>query len=192
MIIELLERTTLDSTWSPFSSYVDQCFHKTTCHCFQRLGSVQNIPRPFIGLGWSPTIPAPNDVMSWWHLYSHNDHQPLLRSITSSLAQNIKPTRKAIRTKHLYYYHLIQSPNLDLSLRLCLTILVQINPNLQGCIIKMVLVLTSIPYQILKILKSNILKIIGIEILYPLYTCNPSYALVDHLQAPNRSCPIFR
>ena len=67
----------------------------------------------------------------------------------------------------------------------------QINPNLQDCIIKAVLVLTSILYQIPKILMFNILKIIGIKILYPLYTYNPSYALVDHLLTPNRSCLIF-
>ena len=116
----------------------------------------------------------------------------LLRSTTLSLAQDVKPSCKPIRTKRLNYYHLIQSPNVDLSLRHYTTILVQINPNHQGCIIKAILVLTSIPYQIPKNLKSNILKIIGIKILYLLYTFNPSYALVDHLLTPNRSCPIFR
>jgi hypothetical protein len=145
----------------------------------------------FIRLGWSLTIVTPNDVMSWWLLCSHNDHQPF-RSATPSLTHDIKPNRKHIRTKRLNYHHLIQSPNADLSLRPYLTILVQIKPNLQGCIIKVVLVLTSIPYQIPKILKSNILKIKGIEILYPLYTYNPSYALVDHLQTHNRLGPIFR
>jgi hypothetical protein len=88
---------------------------------------------------------------------------PLLRIATPSLAQDVKPSRKHIRTKHLNYYHLTQSPNIDLSSRPYITILVQINPNLQGCIIKVVLVLTSIPYKIPKIL-----KIIGIKILYPL------------------------
>ena len=116
---------------------------------------------------------------------------PLLRSATSSLVQNVKPNCKPICTKRLNCYHLSQRPNADLSLRPYATILAQNNPNLQGCIIKMVLVLTSIPNQIPKILKSNILKIIGIEILYPLYTYNPSYALVDHLLTPNRSGPII-
>jgi hypothetical protein len=116
---------------------------------------------------------------------------PLPRSAKSSLAQYIKPNRKPIRTKCLNCYYLIQSPNADLNLGPYLTILVQINPNLQGCVIKVVLVLTAIPYQIPKILKSNILKIIGIEIMYPLYTYKPSYALVDHLLTPNRSCPII-
>jgi hypothetical protein len=116
---------------------------------------------------------------------------PNFRSAMPSLTKNVKPNHKAIRTKCLYYYYLIQSPNVNLSLRLFLTILVQINLNLQGCTIKAILVLTSIPYQIRKILKSNILKIIGIEILYPLYIFNPSYVLVDHLLTPNRSGPIF-
>ena len=58
-----------------------------------------------------------------------------------SLAQDIKP----IHIKGLNYYHLIQSPNVELSLRPYATILEQINPNLQGCIIKVVLILTSIP-----------------------------------------------
>ena len=111
---------------------------------------------------------------------------PLSRSATPSLAQNVKPNCKPIRTKRIYCYHLSQRPNADLSLRPYATILVQINPNLQGCIIKAVLVLTAIPYQIPKIL-----KIKGIEIRYPLYTCNPSYALVDHLLAPNRLVPII-
>ena len=108
-----------------------------------------------------------------------------------SLTQNVKPNRKPIRTKHLNHYHLRQKPNAYLSLRPYATILAQIKPNLQGCIIKAVLVLTAISYPILKILKSNVLKIIGIKILYPLYTYNPSYALVDHLLITNRSCPIF-
>ena len=112
---------------------------------------------------------------------------PLLQRTTLSFAQDVKPNRKPIHTKRLnYYHHLIQCPNVDLSLRPYITILVQINPNLQGCIIKAVLVLTSIPYQIPKILKSNILKIKGIKIMYPLYTFNPSCALVDHLLTPNR------
>ena len=194
MLIELLERTTLSSTWSSSSSYVDQRFHKTTCYSFQCLGSVQNILHPFIGLGWSPTIAAPNDVVSWswWHLCSHNDHQPLLWSPTLSLAQNVKPNCKPIHTKRLNYYHLSQRPNADISLRPYLTILAQINPNLKGCTIKAVLVQSAIPYQIPKILKSNVLKIIGIKIMYPLYTYNPSYALVDQLLMPNRSCPIIR
>jgi hypothetical protein len=67
-----------------------------------------------------------------------------------------------------------------------------INHNLQGYIIKAVIVLTSIPYQIPKILKSNILEIIGIKTLYPLYMLNQSYALVDHFLTPNRSSPIVR
>jgi hypothetical protein len=78
-----------------------------------------------------------------------------------SLAQDIKPSCKHI--------------GVDLSLRPYITILVQINP-------KAVLILISIPYQILKIL-----KIIGIKSLYPLYTYIQSYALVDHLLTPNRS-----
>jgi hypothetical protein len=98
---------------------------------------------------------------------------PLLRSATLSLTQNVKPNCKSIRIKRLNYYHLSQRPNVDLSLRPYATILVQIDPNLQGCTIKAVLVLTSIPYQIPKILKFNILKIIGIKTLYPLYTYNP-------------------
>ena len=98
---------------------------------------------------------------------------------------------KPIRTKCLNYYHLSQRPNANISLRPYATILAQINPNFQSCIIKAVLVLTTIPYQIPKILKSNVIKIIGIKILYPLYTYNPSYALVDHLLAPNGSGPII-
>jgi hypothetical protein len=116
---------------------------------------------------------------------------PLLRSATPSRAQNVKLNCKPIHTKRLNYYHLSQRPKADLSLRPCLTILVQINPNFQGCTIKVVLVLIATPYQIPKILKSNILKIISIEIHDPLYTYNPSYALVDHLLAPNRLGPIF-
>ena len=81
----------------------------------------------------------------------------------------------------------MQCPTVDVSLRLYITILVQINPNLQGCIIKAVLVLTSIPYKIPKILKSNIFEIISIKTMYPLYTFNQSYALVDHFLTPNRS-----
>ena len=192
MRIKLLERAALASTWSPFSLYTDQCFQKMTCDSFQCLGGVQNVPHPFIELGWSLTIVAPNDVMSWWHLCSHNDHQPLLRSPTLSLAQNFKPSCKPICTKRQNYYHLIQSTIANLSLRPYLTISVQINPNLQAYIIKAVLILTLIPYQIPKMLKSNILKNIVIEILYLLYTYNQSYALVDHLLKPNRSCPIFR
>ena len=109
-----------------------------------------------------------------------------------SLTQNVKPNRKPIHTMHLNYYHPSQRPNADQSFRPYATILAQIKPNLQGCIIKAVLVLTAIPYPILKILKSNVLKIIGIKILYPLYTYNPSYTLVDHLLTPNRSSPIIR
>ena len=116
----------------------------------------------------------------------------LLRSATSSLTQDVKPSCKPICTKHLNYYYLIQSSNVDLSLRPYITILMQIDPNLQGCIIKAILILTSISYQIPKILKSNIFKIIGIKILYLLYTFNPSYALVDHHLTPNRSIPIVR
>jgi hypothetical protein len=117
---------------------------------------------------------------------------PLLRSAMLSLTQDVKPNCKPIRTKCLNYYHLNQSPIADLSLGPYTTILVQIKPNLQGCTIKAVLVLTAIPYQIPKILKSNILKIIDVEIMYPLYTYNPSYALVDHLLALNKLVPIIR
>jgi hypothetical protein len=111
----------------------------------------------------------------------------LLQSAMPSLTQDIKPNCKPIHTKHLNYYHLIQSPNIDLSLRLYVTILVQINPNLQDCMIKAVIILTSIPYQIPKNIKFNILKIKGIEIMYSLYIFNTSYVLVDHLLTPNRS-----
>ena len=117
---------------------------------------------------------------------------PLCQSAMPSLAQNVKPNHKALRIKRLNYYHPSQRPIVDLSLRPYLTILLQINPKLQGCIIKLILVLTAISYQIPKILKSNILKIKGIENLYPLYTYNPSYALVDHLLAHNISGPIMR
>jgi hypothetical protein len=117
---------------------------------------------------------------------------PLLQNTMSNPVQYVKPSHKPIHTKRLNYYHLIQSPNVDLSLRPYITNLGQINPNLQGYIIKAVIVLTSIPYQILKNLESNIVKIIGIEILYPLHTYNQSYALVDHLLTPNRSVPIVR
>ena len=144
MLIELLERATLSSTWSPFSSYVDQCLHKMTCHSFQCLGNIQNVSSPFIGLGWSPTIVAPNDVMSWswWHLCSHNNHQPLTSKHYTE--PRSRPSCKPIRTKRLNYYHLSQRPNENLSLRPYPTILAQINHNLQGCTVKSILVLTQL------------------------------------------------
>ena len=103
------------------------------------------------------------------------------------------PYSEVLHRASLKTSNLIANPLLlNLSLRPYATILEQINPNLQSCIIKAVLVLTAIPYQILKILKSNILKIIGIEVLYRLYTYNLSFALVDQLLKPNRLGPITR
>jgi hypothetical protein len=168
MLIELLERATFSSTWSRDSSYIDQCFHKMTCHSFQCLGNV-------LSLGWDGLLPSLlpmtlccGDIFTVTMIIS-----PLPRSAKLSLAQDVKPNRKPIHTKRQSYYHLSQRPNADLSLRSYATILVQIDPNLQGCTIKAVLVLTSMPYQIPKILKSNILKINDIETMYPLYTYNP-------------------
>jgi hypothetical protein len=148
-----------------------------------------------LSLGWNGPLPSSLPMTSCLgrgDIYTVTTIiSSLLQFTTPSLTQDVKPNCKHIRTKCLNYYYLIQSLNVDLSLRPYITILMQIDHNLQGCIIKVVLVLTSIPYQISKILKSNILKIIGIKILYPLYTFNPSYTLVDHLLTPNRSRPMF-
>jgi hypothetical protein len=182
MLIKLLERATFASTWSPFPCLLTKAFTR-------RLVTASNAWVAFrtflvIPLGWDGPLPL---LLPMTSCLSCGDISvvttiisPLLWSDTLSLAQDVKPNSKPILTKGLNYYHLIQNPNADLSLRPYITILVQINSNLQDCIIKAVLVLTWIPYQILKTLKSNILKIIGIKTLYLLYIYNPSYVLIDH------------
>jgi hypothetical protein len=181
MLIKLLERATFASTWSPLSLYIDQSLHKMTW--------VASRMFLIFSMGWDGLLPL---VLLVTLCLDHGDIStvttiisPLLESAMPSLAQDVKPNCKPICTKLLNYYHLTPTPKVDLSLRPYVTILVQINPNLQSCVIKAVIILTSIPYQIPKILKSNIFKIIGIKILCPLYTYKPIICF-------GRSSPIFR
>ena len=52
------------------------------------------------------------DIIAVTTIISH-----LLQSSTLSLDQDVKSNCKPIRTKRLNYYHIIQIPNVDLSLR---------------------------------------------------------------------------